>query len=116
MKDNSYKTLQTRRDYEIEGFTADIQMLRKQIRVLEKQILQTKPLEDQELHLLGIAKHTGEKAEQIASSLHTLKVLFSSLREEDLSQVEKKIRASCIGQSTTYAVFPFKKNKAEVLF
>lgn len=70
----SYKTLQTRRDYEIEGFTTDIQMLRKQIGILEKQILQGKPLQDQELQLLSMAKETGEKAEKIASHLHTLKV------------------------------------------
>ena len=51
---DSYNALKKRRDYEIEGFTNDILMLRKQLRVLEKSILKYGPLEDKELVLLTI--------------------------------------------------------------
>ena len=50
----SYNALKKRRDYEIEGFTNDIMMLRKQLKVLEKNILKYGPLEDKELVLLTL--------------------------------------------------------------
>ena len=48
--------MKKRRDYEIEGFTNDILMLRKQLKLLEKNILKYGPLEDKELVLLTIGK------------------------------------------------------------
>ncbi len=50
----SYNSLKKRRDYEIEGFTNDILMLRKQLKILEKNILKYGPLEDKELQLLNL--------------------------------------------------------------
>ncbi|KAJ3223318.1 Coiled-coil domain-containing protein 77 [Clydaea vesicula] len=70
---SSYVALRKRRDYEIEGFTNDIKMLRKQLRNLEKSVLKYGPLEDKELTLLDIARQTGLKAEKIASTLSDLK-------------------------------------------
>lgn len=69
-----YQTLKQRRKHEIEGFTSDIQMLRKRIQDLEKHIVATAPVEDKELGLLGIAKGTSQKVSRMANSLHTLKV------------------------------------------
>jgi hypothetical protein len=74
---HSYNSLKRRRDYEIEGFTNDILILRKQLRVLEKSILKYGPLEDRELVLLSIARETGEKAARISSDLQGLKVTLS---------------------------------------
>ncbi len=87
---SSYNSLKKRRDYEIEGFTNDILMLRKQLKLLEKNILKYGPLEDKELvlltigkslhrastlsHVYCIAKNTGEKAEKISTELQGLKV------------------------------------------
>jgi hypothetical protein len=53
----SFTALKKRRDYEIEGFTNDILMLRKQLKVLEKNILKYGPLEDKELILLSLGSH-----------------------------------------------------------
>lgn len=50
----SYKSLNKRRDHEIEGFTNDIMLLRKQVQVLEHHLLQYGPLEDRELLLLQL--------------------------------------------------------------
>ncbi|TPX69535.1 hypothetical protein CcCBS67573_g06820 [Chytriomyces confervae] len=70
---NSYNSLRRRRDYEIEGFTNDILMLRKQLKNLEKSILKYGPLEDRELVLLNMARETGNRAAQISSDLQGLK-------------------------------------------
>jgi coiled-coil domain-containing protein 77 len=53
----SYHTLKRRRDYEIEGFTNDIMLLRKQLKAMEKHILKYAPVEDEELQLLRIGIH-----------------------------------------------------------
>ncbi|KAG5462795.1 MAG: hypothetical protein BJ554DRAFT_3514, partial [Olpidium bornovanus] len=58
----SYKTLKRRRDLEIEGFTNDILILRKQLKVLEKHILKFGPVEDRELQLLTIGGVSGRFA------------------------------------------------------
>lgn len=50
----SYKSLKKRRDNEIEGFTNDIMLLRKQVQVLEHHLMQYGPLEDRELLLLKL--------------------------------------------------------------
>ncbi|KAJ3059687.1 Coiled-coil domain-containing protein 77, partial [Podochytrium sp. JEL0797] len=68
-----YNALKRRRDYEIEGFTNDIFLLRKQLKVLEKSILRYGPLEDRELVLLNLARETGVKAAQISTELQGLK-------------------------------------------
>ncbi|KAJ3229229.1 Coiled-coil domain-containing protein 77 [Chytriomyces hyalinus] len=70
----NYNSLRRRRDYEIEGFTNDILMLRKQLKNLEKSILKYGPLEDRELVLLNMARETGNRAAQISSDLQGLKV------------------------------------------
>ncbi|KAJ3332667.1 Coiled-coil domain-containing protein 77 [Blyttiomyces sp. JEL0837] len=70
----SYNNLKRRRDYEIEGFTNDILLLRKQLKVLEKSILKYGPLEDRELVLLNLARETGQRAARISSDLQDLKV------------------------------------------
>ncbi|KAI8826843.1 uncharacterized protein EV422DRAFT_549502 [Fimicolochytrium jonesii] len=69
----SYASLKRRRDFEIEGFTADISSLRKQLKHLERSILKYAPLEDRELVLLNIAKETGERVAKMSSDLHGLK-------------------------------------------
>lgn len=69
----SYKALKRRRDFEIEGFTNDILMLRKQLKGLEKHILKFGPVEDREMRLLTIARESGKKAEKISGDLHNLK-------------------------------------------
>ncbi|KAJ3124676.1 Coiled-coil domain-containing protein 77 [Physocladia obscura] len=69
----NYNSLRRRRDYEIEGFTNDILLLRKQLKVLEKSILKYGPLEDRELVLLNLARETSNRAAQISSDLHGLK-------------------------------------------
>jgi coiled-coil domain-containing protein 77 len=66
--------LKKRRDYEIEGFTNDILTLRKQLRVLEKNLLKFGSLEDKELVILNLARLTGERAGKISSQLSNLKV------------------------------------------
>ncbi|KAJ3027291.1 UNVERIFIED_CONTAM: Coiled-coil domain-containing protein 77 [Siphonaria sp. JEL0065] len=70
----NYNSLRRRRDYEIEGFTNDILLLRKQLKILEKSILKYGPLEDRELVLLNLARETGSKAAQISTDLQGLKV------------------------------------------
>ena len=77
---DSYNSIKRRRGYEIEGFTNDILALRKQLRVLEKNILKYGSLEDKELILLNLgnlklskARITGEKANQISSDLQSIK-------------------------------------------
>ncbi|KAI9343889.1 hypothetical protein DFJ73DRAFT_941775, partial [Zopfochytrium polystomum] len=69
----SYNSLKRRREYEIEGFTNDILLLRKQLRSLEKSILKYGPLEDKELILLSLARETSAKATQISTELQGLK-------------------------------------------
>ncbi|KAI9352724.1 hypothetical protein BDR26DRAFT_1002869 [Obelidium mucronatum] len=69
----NYNALRRRRDYEIEGFTNDILLLRKQLKILEKSILKYGPLEDRELVLLNLARETGSKAAQISTDLQGLK-------------------------------------------
>lgn len=70
---SSHKSLQKRRHYEIEGFTNDILMLRKQLKTLEKTILKFGPLEDRECVLLNMAKETGDRAAKISTELQKLK-------------------------------------------
>ncbi|KAJ3079118.1 Coiled-coil domain-containing protein 77 [Quaeritorhiza haematococci] len=77
----SYLSLKRRRDYEIEGFTNDILNLRKQIKNLERNILKFGPLEDTELTLLSLAKKTGEKVENISTTLTQLKNKVYSTEE-----------------------------------
>jgi hypothetical protein len=79
---HSYSSLKKRRDYEIEGFTNDILMLRKQLKMLEKNILKYGPLEDKELVLLtlGIFLH-----------FH-IKRKFKFLQHEILEKRLKKFR------------------------
>ncbi|KAJ3281843.1 Coiled-coil domain-containing protein 77 [Borealophlyctis nickersoniae] len=79
---SSYASLKRRRDYEIEGFTNDILMLRKQLKSLEKSILRYAPLEDKELVLLNLARETGERVSKISSDLHGLKAKLYSTEEE----------------------------------
>ncbi|KAJ3201562.1 Coiled-coil domain-containing protein 77 [Entophlyctis luteolus] len=79
----NYNSLKRRRDYEIEGFTNDILMLRKQLKMLEKSILKYGPLEDRELVLLNLARETGHRAAQISSDLQNLKNKVLST-EQDL--------------------------------
>ncbi|ORY48279.1 hypothetical protein BCR33DRAFT_714666 [Rhizoclosmatium globosum] len=69
----NYNALRRRRDYEIEGFTNDILLLRKQLKILEKSILKYGPLEDRELVLLNLARETGTRAAQISTDLQGLK-------------------------------------------
>jgi hypothetical protein len=71
----SYVALKKKRDFEIEGFTSDILLLRKQLKTLEKAILKYAPLEDKEFALLNIARNTGKKAIEISTSLQNLKVI-----------------------------------------
>ncbi|KAJ3196540.1 Coiled-coil domain-containing protein 77 [Irineochytrium annulatum] len=70
---SNYAALKRRRDYEIEGFTNDIAMLRKQLKALEKSILKYGPLEDRELVLLNLARETGQRVARISSDLQGLK-------------------------------------------
>ncbi|KNC97914.1 uncharacterized protein SPPG_09420 [Spizellomyces punctatus DAOM BR117] len=79
---SSYTALKRRRDYEIEGFTNDILILRKQLKVLERSILKYAPLEDKELVLLNLAKETGERVGKISSELHGLKAKVYATEEE----------------------------------
>ncbi|KAJ3417218.1 hypothetical protein HDV05_006424 [Chytridiales sp. JEL 0842] len=83
----SYNSLKRRRDYEIEGFTNDILMLRKQLRILEKSILKYGPLEDRELVLLSLARETGEKAARISSDLQGIKSKMIAA-EQDLRSLK----------------------------
>jgi hypothetical protein len=93
---HSYTALKKRRDYEIEGFTADIVNLRTQLRTLEKSLLKYGSLEDKELILLNlgiswytftfslilftfVARLTGERAGKISQQLQHLKVMNSEL-------------------------------------
>ncbi|KAI8618983.1 hypothetical protein BC830DRAFT_1106272 [Chytriomyces sp. MP71] len=69
----NYNALRRRRDYEIEGFTNDILMLRKQLKTLEKSILRFAPLEDRELVLLNMARETAIRAAKISTDLSGLK-------------------------------------------
>ena len=69
----SYKSLQKRRNYEIEGFTNDILILRKQLKTLEKTILKFGPLEDRECVLLTETQKTGQRAVKISKDLIGLK-------------------------------------------
>ena len=70
----SYKLLQKRRNHEIEGFTNDIILLRKQLKTLEKTILKFAPIEDRECVLLSMAKATGDKVSKMSSDLQGMKV------------------------------------------
>ncbi|KAJ3036047.1 Coiled-coil domain-containing protein 77 [Rhizophlyctis rosea] len=79
---SSYQSLKRRRDYEIEGFTNDIVMLRKQLKTLEKNILKYSPLEDKELVLLNLARETGERVAKISTGLHGLKAKVHATEEE----------------------------------
>lgn len=78
----SYNSLKRRRDYEIEGFTNDILLLRKQLKVLEKSILKYGPLEDRELVLLNLARETSEKAAKISTDLQGLKTKILSTEND----------------------------------
>lgn len=69
----NYTTLKRRRDYEIEGFTADILNLRAQLKSLERSILKYDQLEDRELYLMETARATGEKVSKISRNLQFLK-------------------------------------------
>ncbi|KAJ3057258.1 Coiled-coil domain-containing protein 77 [Rhizophlyctis rosea] len=79
---SSYQSLKRRRDYEIEGFTNDILMLRKQLKTLEKTILKINPLEDKELLLLNLARETGERVAKISTGLHGLKAKVHATEDE----------------------------------
>ena len=78
----SYIALRKRRDFEIEGFTSEVQLLRRSIKELEKCILKFGPLEDRELILLDIAQRTGLKADKLSSSLVNLKGKVQDLQEQ----------------------------------
>lgn len=67
------KDLQRRRHFEMQGFTADIQTLRKQMQGLEKVIVKFGPLEDREALLLKVAKGTNLRASKTSSELQHLK-------------------------------------------
>ncbi|KAI9093069.1 hypothetical protein DFS34DRAFT_652657 [Phlyctochytrium arcticum] len=84
---STYTALKRRRDYEIEGFTNDILMLRKQLKMLERNILRYAPLEDKELVLLNLAKETGQRVSKISSELHGLKAKIYST-EEDVRSIK----------------------------
>lgn len=49
--------LKKRRHYEIEGFTNDILSLRKQLKQLEKALLNFAPLQDKEFAILALGKN-----------------------------------------------------------
>ena len=78
----SYSSLKRRRDYEIEGFTNDILILRKQLKVLEKNILKFGPLEDKELVLLNLARETGLKAAKISTDLQGYKSKIYNIEKQ----------------------------------
>jgi len=79
---SNYKALKKRRNYEIEGFTNDILHLRKQVKILEKQILKFGPLEDREEILLQLAQETGLKAEKVHGELTGLKAKIYRVENE----------------------------------
>ncbi|KAJ1562742.1 Coiled-coil domain-containing protein 77 [Nowakowskiella sp. JEL0078] len=70
---SNLNSLKKRRDFEIEGFTNDIILLRKQLKTLERSILKYAPLEDKELVLLGMAQATGQKVAHMSTTLQGLK-------------------------------------------
>jgi len=53
---SNYKSLEKRRDCEIEGFTNDILRLRKQLKALENHLVNTESPLDKEMELLNLGK------------------------------------------------------------
>ncbi|KAJ3362255.1 Coiled-coil domain-containing protein 77 [Allomyces javanicus] len=83
---SSYKALKKRRDFEIEGFTNDILMLRKQVRSLEAHIIKYGPLQDQEMAVLDVVKKTAGKAQRIQDEMVGLKRKIQGM-EADLHSI-----------------------------
>ncbi|KAJ3370381.1 Coiled-coil domain-containing protein 77 [Allomyces arbusculus] len=83
---NSYKALKKRRDFEIEGFTNDILILRKQVRSLEAHIIKYGPLQDQEMAVLDVVKKTAGKAQRIQDEMVGLKRKIQGM-EADLHSI-----------------------------
>ncbi|RKP16842.1 hypothetical protein ROZALSC1DRAFT_31297, partial [Rozella allomycis CSF55] len=81
--------LKQRRQREIEGFTNDINLLKKQVKILEDALIQQqkmKTLDDKELLLLNLAKETGIKASKMSNELRNLKSKMYRL-ERDAHQL-----------------------------
>ncbi|ORZ40278.1 hypothetical protein BCR44DRAFT_118903 [Catenaria anguillulae PL171] len=76
---NSYKSLKKRRDYEIEGFTNDIMLLRRQVKELERHIIKTAPLQDAELAVLEMVESTAKRAAKIQKEVNGIKVRVAHL-------------------------------------
>ncbi|CAG8459345.1 50_t:CDS:10 [Ambispora leptoticha] len=78
----NYNALRKRRNFDLEGFTNDISMLRKELKGLEKQILKYAPIDDRELHLLTLAQETGEHVEKVSKQLRDLKAQVYTTEKE----------------------------------
>jgi hypothetical protein len=82
LSDKSLKQVQKRRQTEIQGLHADMEMLKKQLRTMEKQVSKVGPIEDRELEYLGIAKETGNRAAKLSNAIHSIKSrLYETERE-----------------------------------
>jgi len=79
---NNYNNMKKRRNYDFEGFSNDIAMLRKQLKGLEKQILKYAPYDDQEYHLMNIVKETERQIDKVSNELRTLKAPYTGEKEE----------------------------------
>ncbi|GES75911.1 coiled-coil domain-containing protein 77 [Rhizophagus clarus] len=78
---NNYNNMKKRRDYDFEGFSNDIVMLRKKLKGLEKQILKYAPYDDHEYHLTNIVNETERQIDKVSNELRMLKAPF---REREL--------------------------------
>ncbi|KAI9220066.1 hypothetical protein BC828DRAFT_367638 [Blastocladiella britannica] len=83
---NDYRSLKKRRDYEIEGFTNDILLLRRQVKELEKHIIKSAPLQDAEMEVLRLTEQTATRAAKIQREVVGLKQKVHGL-ERDLYSI-----------------------------
>lgn len=85
----SYNSIKRRRDYEIEGFTNDILILRKQLRNLEKSILKYGSLEDKELVLLNMGTVTLIQHDSQANVLERYRLNCNLSKQKYIPQSSK---------------------------
>ncbi|RIA92361.1 hypothetical protein C1645_765274 [Glomus cerebriforme] len=81
MLTNNYNNMKKRRNYDFEGFSNDIAMLRKQLKGLEKQILKYAPYDEQEYHLMNIVRETERQIDNVSNELRTLKTPYATEKE-----------------------------------
>ena len=67
------KTFKKRRQAEIEGYTNEIQILKKELKKQEKQNTKSIQLEDREHEYLKFAQQTGRRASKLSGALHDIK-------------------------------------------